>query len=219
MIPGGAYLGWRKRKPWRKITVSALLFGLCLGFFFDFIQEYTQAYTVVSCIFPRLLGVVPVDNILGHFMMAFFTFTFYEHFVAQKVNPNISYRFKYAIYLVATMIAAVIGIYYLHSSWLLMPYPYVIFGTLAIVPIFTYLYRHPQSARDFTQMAPFFFLFYFVFEIAAVQYSWWTYPGYNYIGWVSLPGIRFPFEELFYWMLFYAAALTAYYKSLVDHSP
>src|SRR5262249_7749366 len=143
MIPGGAYLGWRKRKPWRKITVSALLFGLCLGFFFDFIQEYTQAYTVVSCIFPRLLGVVPVDNILGHFMMAFFTFTFYEHFVAQKVNPNISYRFKYAIYLVATMIAAVIGIYYLHSSWLLMPYPYVIFGTLAIVPIFTYLYLHP----------------------------------------------------------------------------
>lgn len=216
ILPNVIYLGWRKPKPWRKIMAGALLFGLALGFFFEFIQEYAQAYTVMSRIFPKLLGVVPLDNILGHFMMALLTFTFYEHFVAQKVKPHISGRFKYAIYLVAAMIASVLGIYFLQPSWLDMPYPYMIFGTLAILPIFTYLYRHPQAARDFSLMVPFFFFLYFVIEIAAVRYSWWTYPGNNYIGWVSLPGIRFPFEELFYWMLFYAAALTAYYKSLID---
>lgn len=216
ILPSVIYLGWRKPKPWRKIMAGALLFGLALGFFFELIQEYTQAYTVVSHIFPKLLGVVPLDNILGHFMMALLTFTFYEHFVAQKANPHISHRFKYAIYLVAAMVSAVVGIYFLQPSWLDMPYPYVIFGTLAVLPIFTYLYRHPQAARDFSLMVPFFFFLYFVIEIAAVRYSWWTYPGNNHIGWVSLPGIRFPFEELFYWMLFYAAALTAYYKSLID---
>jgi hypothetical protein len=216
ILPCVTYLGWRKPKPWRKIVASALLFGLALGFFFEFIQEYTQAYTVVSRIFPKLFGVVPIDNILGHFMMALLTFTFYEHFVAQKVNGNISHRFKYAVYLVAAMIATVIGIYYLHPSWLMVPYPYVVFGTLAVLPVFTYAYRHPKSVRDFCLMAPFFFFLYFVIEIAAVHYSWWTYPVHNHIGWVSLPGIRFPFEELFYWMLFYAVALTAYYKSFVD---
>lgn len=219
ILPSVTYLGWRRPKPWRKILASATLFGFCLGFFFEFIQEYTRAYTVLSPIFPKLLGVVPLDNILGHFMMALLTFTFYEHFVAHKGNPKISPRFKYAIYLVALMITTVVALYYLNSPWLLLPYPYVIFGSLAIVPIFTYTYRHPQSVKDFCLMVPFFFFLYFVIEIAAVRYSWWTYPGHNHIGWVSLPGIRFPFEELLYWMLFYAAALTAYYKNFVDHQP
>lgn len=218
MLPPVAYLGYRKPKPWNKILISALIFGFALGLFFEFIQEYSQAYSVVSRIFPKLFGVVPFDNILGHFMMALLTFTFYEHFVAQKYNAKISHRIKYAIGLVISMIALVLGIYFMQPSWLIVAYPYVVFGTIAILPIVIYIYRHPKSVRDFSFMVPYFFFLYFIVEIFAVRYTWWIYPGDSYIGWVNIKDISYPFEELFFWMLFYAAALISYYKIFIDRS-
>lgn len=44
----------------------------------------------------------------------------------------------------------------------------------------------------------------------------WVYEGNNYIGWISLFNTSFPFEELFFWMMFYAASIVSYYELFID---
>lgn len=217
IIPGALYLGRRApKKPWRKILLSTLVFGGLFGLFFEFTQESTQSYEIVSRIFPKIAGVVPFDNVLAHMLMAFLTFIFYEHFINRRPNNNISPRIKYVASIASVLIIAEIFIHYFHPGLFQVRYPYLYFGTLAIMPPFILAYRHPAYARDLTLIVPFFFYLYMMIEIVAVRYDWWIYSGDNYIGNVQLGSMVFPFEELFYWMLFYAAALVSYYKIFAD---
>ena len=63
----------------------------------------------------------------------------------------------------------------------------------------------------------YFFSLYFFAELTAVNLNWWIYPGNNYIGWVTVFNTTFPFEEFFFWMMFYAATLISYYEVWVNN--
>lgn len=211
MLPSIAYLSMRSKKPWKKIVVATLVFGLLFGFLFEFIQEYTNTYLVVSRVFPKLFGVLPLDNVLGHMMMACLTFTFYEHFINRHSDSSISPIIKLAVYPAIILMIAEITIHTTHPSLLMLHYSYAWLGALAVTPLLYLLARRPAYTRDVFLMVPFFFILYLVVELDAVRYGWWIYPGHGYIGWVTLFGRHFPFEELFFWMFFYAAAITSYY--------
>jgi hypothetical protein len=216
IVPSIIYLGARQPKPWRKIFIATLIFGGLFGFFFEFIQEYTGTYLVVSRVFPKLFGILPPDNVLGHMMVACLTFTFYEHFVNRNSTATINPRMSKVAYASLGVVFAEISLYIVHPSLLAFHYSYAYLGLAAIVPIAYLLLSKPEYTRDILMMIPFFFLLYLAVEIIAVKYSWWIYPGYYYIGWVTLFDQTFPFEELFFWMFFYAAALISYYKLTID---
>jgi hypothetical protein len=218
-LPSVLYLSLRRPKPWKKIIVSTIIFGTLFGFFFEFIQEFNQSYAVIHAVFPKLFGVVPADNVLGHTMMALLTFTFYEHFISKQKTDTVSPRIKYSLLLAGVAIVGTLGLYYIRPALLELRYSYAYLGCLAIIPPIIYAYRHPRSIGELTAMIPFFFVLYIVVELLAVKHSWWIYPGYTYIGHVTLFGATFPIEELLFWMLCYALALVSYYKIFVDPPP
>src|SRR5688572_9195344 len=78
-LGGAAYLGVRASKPWRKIIYGTLIFGGLYGFIFEFVQVYAGAYVMTDTLLPKVFGVLALDNVAGHMLMAFLTFTFYEH--------------------------------------------------------------------------------------------------------------------------------------------
>ncbi len=210
------YLGYRDKKNWRKIIIATLIFGMLFGFFFELIQEFTRSYSVVSQVFPKILGIVPIDNVLGHMMMTFLTLTFYEHFVDRKKSRHISKRVIFALILAgAANVAALLLLRFMPAA-LITPYPYFFMGICAIsFPIFLGMTR-PIFIRDMAVSSIYFFFLYLIIEIFAVKLKWWIYPGNNYVGYVSILGISFPFEELFFWMMFYAASLISYYELFID---
>lgn len=212
------YLGLRAKKPWLKIIVSSLIFGALFGFIFEFFQEFNSGYHIVSTIFPKLFGVIPLDNLLGHTLMTFSTLVFYEHFVNKKTSHKISK--KIALVLVPALLVAglIVFAFYFKPEWLLLKYPYLTLGVAAIVPPIFLALTKRGFAKDMALMVLFFFVNYFIIEIFAVKLNWWVYPG-NYIGWITItfPGITFPLEELFFWMMFYAASLVSYYKLFIDN--
>lgn len=214
-VPSTIYLGLRSKKPWKKIAIATLVFGGIFGFLFEFIQELNQAYSVVSTILPSFLF-LPIDNILGHMLMALLTFTFYEHFVVQRDTPIRSRRLKYIVILGVAVDLLLVLLYFINSSLITFPYSYAILGTVAIIPVFIYALRHPKEIGTLTSIAPIFFVIYLLVELFAVKNGWWVYPSPHYIGSVSIWGLSFPFEELFFWMLFYAAALVVYYRVFVS---
>ena len=212
------YLGYREKKCWKKIIVATLVFGLVFGFFFELVSEYTGSYSVVSHVFPKIIGILPFDNVLGHMMMTFLTIMFYEHFVDRKKSSYISKNIFFA------PVPAVIVIFF--SLVLIRFLPDVFFtkhlyfymGILAILPAIFLGITRPKFIKDISVTALYFFILYFVIEIFAVKFRWWIYPGDNYIGKVTIFNLTFPFEELFFWMMFYAASLVSYYELFVDES-
>jgi hypothetical protein len=210
-----AYMGSRAKKPWSKLLLGTLIFGLIAGFIFEFIQEAAGGYHMVSIVLPKMFGFLPPDNIIGHTLMTLTTLTFYEHFVNAEPSQRISPRAKYALYPGLVLAVAIVVAYYVHRGWFQVPYSYAVMGSLAVIAPLGLAVLQPRYARDLSMMVPFFFLTYLIYELIAVKYSWWVYPA-QYTGSVSLFDLRFPFEELLFWMLFYAAALTSYYKIYLD---
>lgn len=211
------YMGVRREKNWQKIIISTLVFGGMFGFLFEFIAEYTKAYSVVSTLFPfKIFGVLPIDNVLGHMMMTLLTVTFYEHFVEREISHHISKHLKYAVLPAIFAIITVILVYFFNPILLNSQYPYFYMGIAAIIPPIYLGFTRPKFIKNMAVTGIYFFLFYFLSEILAVSLGYWIYPGNNYVGWVSFFGVRFPFEELFFWMMFYAASLVSYYELFID---
>jgi hypothetical protein len=217
-LSGSVFLGLRQRKPWKKILIGALIFGVLAGFIFEFIQVSAGAYLMppTATILPKVFGFLALDNVAGHTLMAIFTFTFYEHFVNREQHDEVSPHMPFALYPAIAVAVALVVVHYMHPSALLIPYSYAYVGLAAIVLPIALVTVRPQYARDLIMMVPYFFFAYLLFEIIAVRYGWWVYPAKHYIGRISLFGASFPFEELFFWMLFYAASLTSFYKIYLD---
>lgn len=218
-VPATLYLGWRKPKPWKKILLASIIFGLLCGFLFEFIQVATGTYYIVPTVFPKLFGVLPPDNFLGHFLMSLLTFTFYEHFVNRESSETISPRYrKVLVAIICADIALVIIHYSAPSLVSHIRYSYDIVGLIALLPLIRLLITRPKYFRDVALMVPYFFCAYFLFELIAVKYSWWVYPSAHYIGYVQFLGLKFPFEEFFFWIMLYAPTITSYYITYLDLS-
>ncbi len=211
------YLGIREKKNWKKIAVATITFGTIFGFIFEFIAEYNLAYSVVSVVSEfKILGVLPVDNILGHMMMTLFTIVFYVHFIDREVNKNISKRIILALLPAALAIAFILLAFNFQPNLIELSRPYLFMGLAAIVPTLLLGIRRPGHIKNMLKTAIYFFFLYLVIEILAVKFNYWIYPGDNYVGWVTIFDVSFPFEELFFWMMFYAATLVAYYEIFID---
>lgn len=215
-IPSVIYLGIREKKNWIKIGIATIIFGGIFGFFFEFLAELNNSYEVIERVFPRIFGVMPLDNVLGHVMMALLTFTFYQHFIKRDADQKMSRFVNYALILGAIFVCLELVLFFINPQILNIHYEYAMFGSLALIPVVYIAIRRPWNIPNILKLTPYFFIQYFIVEISAISNSWWAYPGQYYLGWVSVFGLRFPAEELFFWMIFYAPFLVACYELFLE---
>lgn len=216
-VPPTIYLGIRKKKNWKKIGLATILFGFIFGFAFSFLAEYTLSWDVVSTIFPtKFLGITTLDTTIGIALMTLLIVTFYEHFIDKKINSPISKRFWIALIPSFLVVGLIILVFFISPDLLKTRYPYFYMGVVAILPVIYLSIKKPKLISKLATTSIYFFFLFLVIEIFAVKYNYWIYPGNNYIGWVKIFNLSFPFEELFFWMLFYSASIVSYYEILID---
>lgn len=215
LIPS-IYLMFRERKNYKKIFIAVFLIGGIFGFVFDFIETFNKAWIVDRLVFPwKVFGILPVDDIIGFLLMTLFIIVFYEHFLDDEKNKKISPYLIFALAPSLLITFAMVVVFLIEPGFLQMPYAYFYGGLIAISFPIIYTFSRPHLLSKFLKIAAFFFIIWFVSEIVAIKTGGWYFPG-NYIGNVSVFGVSFPFEELFFWMMFYAASIAAYYEKMVD---
>jgi len=216
-IPPVIYLGLRKKKNWKKLLIAALTFGVLYGFALSFYAEATKSWSTIPSIFNfRLFGLNTLEEIFGHGLMAMTIFTFYEHFFDTENDKKINRRYIWAILIgIFGSIALVIIKLLTPGKFSTFEYPYVVIGTIAIIPLILAVIKKPTFLPKLALTSLYFFIFWFLIEFQAVGYNYWIYPG-NYIGWVDFLNVKYPFEELFYWMLLYAPTIIIYYEFFMD---
>lgn len=209
------YLGVRKPKNWRKLLLGSLIFGSLFGFALSFFAESTGAWTTNNYIFNiRFFGVNTLEEVIGQGLMAFYTFLFYEHFLDDERTRKLNKKYLWGFF-IGVAGSFLLVAHYLTSGSTALPYAYVWVAVVAIIPTFVMVVRHPTLLRKLALLSLFSLFLWFAMEYLAVTYSYWSYPG-QYLGWVQFLDVRFPIEELLFWMLLYSPTIVAYYEATID---
>lgn len=211
-----AYLAIRQRKNYKKLLIATVLLGGIFGSVFDFIETLNKAWIVNRLVFTwKIFGILPIDDVIGFFLMTLFIIVFYEHFLDDEKNKKISPYLMFGLAPAVILALFTIVAYLTDPKLLVLPYAYLVGGSIFIIFPIIYSFLRPQLLSKFLKTAAFFFVIWFVSEFVAIETGGWYFPG-NYIGKVSVLGVSFPFEELFFWMLLYSASVVAMYERVID---
>jgi len=210
------YLCVREKKNYKKILAASVVFGLLFAFVFDLLATFNNTWLVDQLVFPwKIFGVVPLDDMIWFFFLVFSTTAFYEHFIDDEKHKTISKHFKYALIPSILVLLAIIAIFIISPDSLKFSYSYLILGSIAATPLFYILYLKPEFIHKFIKLGTFFFFLYLIFELTALKLGQWGFYG-QYIGSVQLFGLKFPFEEFFFWIGISAPTFISYYEIFID---
>lgn len=213
-----AYLSVRSQKDVKKTFLFSLLFGIPLIIIIDYIAHATKTWVVPNSIFSfRLFDFVTVEVLLWAVLYAYFIIIFYEYFF-DRYSPKKAYKnTKYLIWILLIALGAFFFTLIANPAYLKIPYFYLSFGTVGgLLPVALILFRFPVLLVKFFKTTAYFFFVTFLYEITALRLGWWNFPGHEFIGWISLLGVRFPFEEMFFWMIMGSAGVLSYYEFFDD---
>lgn len=204
----------------RHAALRAFLFSLLsipFAFIIDYVALLDEAWETQYSLFPKLLGPVSVEDVLWFFLSVYFVVIFYERFLDHVRPALVGKHIVHFILFIAVLILMFGATFVIQSRFLLIPYAYLWIGIILILlPAVLVLSSFPRLITKLFKAGVYFFTFTLTYELVGLHLKNWTFPGSRFIGWVELFTFRFPFEELFFWMILSAFAILAFYEYFDD---
>ena len=212
----GIFLILRKTKKIKHILLASLG-GLGFGFVFDFVATLNHAWFIPQdqLALPRLLGIVPLDDLIWFAGWIFFMTTFYEHFLDNTRNKQISPHLKWGVTISLTLMSILVVLFYVFPSLLQIHYAYLICFACALPFAFYVLVHKPILLLPIAKLTAFFAPMLLLYELSALMTHQWIFPGF-YIGHVEILGLVMPFEEFFFWIFLSSCVVLSYYEFFVE---
>jgi len=213
------YLAVRKPKLIFKSLVFSAVFSIPLTPIIVHLAVIDKAWLLTDTVFSlRLFGTVPIEDFIFGLLGVFFVVIFYEYFFdSNRKNHSVSKNIKYLAIPVVFLLTIFFVFLFLKLELLHIEYFYLRVGLiLALFPLVIFLLFFPKFLRRFVKISIYFFGFYLLFELVALRINLWTFPGNNLIGFVELFGLRFPFEDLLFWLMLSAGATLSFYEFFAD---
>ena len=202
-----------------KSLTFAFFFSIPLSLFVDALAAADGSWVVRQSILPwRALGVATVEVYVYGLLWVLFAVLFYEHFFDRgRKGDRVSPRIKYLAYLFVVLVFLVSVIFLEDKALPKVPYFYSLLGSVFVVPpVVIFIFRHSAFLRRFALIGVYFFFFLLLFELVALTTDLWSFPGNDFVGFVSLLGCRFPIEEVLFWMCAGTPSLLVYYEVFAD---
>lgn len=213
------YLFLRKKKPIKEVLLGSLLIGSGLLLVFNIVASANKAWDELShqLIFNyRIFGFMPADEPIWFFFLVLFILVFYEHFYEKDRVDKLSNKFKYIALPTIIAVILIVLVTFIDNSRLLFNYAYFISLIPAFIPIVYVIKKRPNLVMKFIKTGAFFFMLFLIYELTAVKLGQWYFPG-QYMGWINIFGLEFPFEELLFWMGLCSFGVLSIYEGFVDN--
>ncbi|MEK6953326.1 MAG: hypothetical protein AABX29_10035 [Nanoarchaeota archaeon] len=213
------FLSIKAKEHVKKTLLFSLMMGIPLSIIIDYIAHFNGTWWVPSPFFNfRILDLVPLEDLLWGVLYLYFIIMFYECFIDKHVTKKLYTKHTRTIVLILLVI---VGLFFFiliqNPVYLRIPYFYLISGiVIGIIPILAVLFKFPILFTKLLKTTSYFFFFTFMYEITALKLGWWEFRGEEFIGWVEISGVKFPFEELFFWMILGAMGVLSYYEFFDD---
>jgi len=208
------YLTLRTKGYMISASWYAFVFGVLSAMVIDMIAVFDASWYTPSD-YSLIFGIVPVEDIIWGFLVAYSVIIFYYHFFMNKPYPLFTQRMKlfFMLSLLLFMVAGVLHLFV--KNPVKIPYFYLIGATLTmLVPVLLMLFLNPEKIPVYTKTGAYFFFLFTFAELTALHLGLWQFPGSHFIGWVEIVGQRFPIEEFIFTMFLIAPALLVYLEFL-----
>lgn len=218
LIPS-LHLSFLLRHSIVKSATFSLLVSTFLFIPIDYVAHATKQWLVPDTIFPfRLFFFVPIEDILWAFLLGYFIIMFYEYFLdGHRDRKMWRPRMKYlgAVFVLVFLIFLLL--FFTLPHLLQIPFFYLWMGIIVVlIPVIVELFRRPLLSGKLCLAGAYFFVLSLIYEITALKLGWWSFPSSQFIGWIEVLDVRFPFEEFFFWLMLTAIAALAYYEFADD---
>lgn len=142
---------------------------------------------------------------------------FYEHFFDKGKHKIIAPSMKYFAYILIPILMVFFFLIFFNPTRLQIPYAYLTMGIVIwIIPLLTFFIAFPGHIQRILKTAPYFIYLGFLEEILGIQLGHWTFPGTEYVGWITLLHYQFPLEEFVFWIMTLAISVLAYFEFFDD---
>jgi len=213
------YLSFRTKNAIPRSLIFALLWAIPTGFVIDYLVGINNVWYVPASPFPRLFNLIPLEDLLWAFLISYLIVIFYEHFDDKCRGSNVKEgNIKTLIAFGLVVLSVFIVVRLINPSLLSIPYFYLFGGIIFILlPLVLFYSRFSSTVNKFIHTGIYLLAIAILHEITGLRNLQWIYPSREYIGWVSMFGTRFPYEELVFFIFLLAPAVLAYYEFLADN--
>lgn len=212
------YLSIRATKYAKRAIIFSLVASVPLTIIIDYIAHLTGQWIIPNSILPRIFEYVSIEVMIWAILNCYFVVMFYEYFLHHHFTKKLWCReLRYLFIIELLLFILFLFAYYFSPAYIHIPFFYFWFGVVIIlIPVILQLFTHPRFISKFFETAAYFFYLTITYEITALQLGWWDFPGKKFIGWVSIFNIRFPLEELIFWLLLLAMCILTFYEYFDD---
>lgn len=210
--PSIANFLWLKHSR-KKILIFSIVSTFLFAFAIELSSRLANTWDVQS-ILPRILGVIPLENMLFAFLNIFWVLCFYEYFVDDDTTIRISKKFKYLIILFCLFSLIIFSLYFYNSSTIKMSY-FTTAIIILIIPSIIIFGRNPRLLKKTILPTLFFAIVFFIYELVSINIGSWWWPG-EYIKSFIIFGKVFPLDDIIIWYFLSTITLIGGYEFFAD---
>jgi hypothetical protein len=195
--------------------------GLPLGTIIDYCMEVTGAWLLNDSIMDyHLFGYVYIEQLHWLSLYAFFTISFYRVFgntLEESAKTTSPLKLRYLAGWHGFLMVVFVIIWLVNPALLIINYFYLKAGmVIGVLPTIYCFIRYPTIWRRFVFPTIYFAYFALIYEIVSLHFTHWSFPAEEqFLFMINLGGHKFPFEELFFWILFGSTFSLAYYEVFI----
>lgn len=168
----------------------------------------------VQTIFPKIFGLMPLENLLFAFFNFVWVLSFYEYFIDKNTKDKISKKMKYIVMLFILFFAITFVLFFYDANLITLNYHEMSLLFL-IFPAIIMAFREPSILKKTIMPTIFFCVIFFVYEFVAIHIGNWWWPG-NYLFPINLYGNIFPLDDIIFWYILSTITLILGYEFFVD---
>ncbi len=168
----------------------------------------------VSSVFPRIFGLIPLENMLFAFLNFFWGLSFYEYFINNDRPGKINKKFKYLIILFFIFLIIVFSLYFYNKNIIGANY-FTIAIVVLIIPMTWFIIKKPSLIKKTIIPTLFFAIIFFVYELISLKIGSWFWPG-EYLFPIKIWGEVFPLDDIIIWYFLSTPALILGYEFFAD---
>jgi len=211
------WLAWRLRWRVGRPVRFSLVIGVPLAIIIDYLMEVSNAWVLGDSFFGevRLFDYVFIEQIPWLVLFALFVVLTYERFVGSDTRHR---RGRFSLRHLAVWHLVLSAVFVSLWAWapetLQLRYAYLKIGVfLGVLPALYAAVRMPDLLRGGLLTTAYFGYFSMNYEVSSLAAGHWAFPNEaQFLGYVTVWGHRFPYEELVFWIVLGPVCCIAYYE-------
>lgn len=182
-----------------KILLFSLSFTIPLWIFADFVETLNHAWFIPVSVFPRVMGVFAIEDLIWGAFSAYLTVALYESFSNEGVREVIDRKMEYLLIPSLISLAVLVPIEWLYPEIFIFPNSYFILGSVfLLLPSLAIAAAFPRILKKFLLVEGCLVLITCSFELMAVYLDQWVYPGAYFVPPLRVFNKALPWEEIFF---------------------